>query len=322
MSRYENPPVRNQRTVTVGVILFVILALVGFLVWEHKDTPLVAKFLGTKPPHSTSTAQFVSKATFVCNENKTITASFFVPPGSTSPETPGSASLVLSDGRSMTLLQTMSGSGARYASADDLLVFWNKGNTSFIQEGSAQTETFSHCTTASNLLGVENWSIFASSTMQLSLRYPKDFSLRRSYSYALRDPGAVPISGIKFMIPAALYQGTNLSGFDTGVSVEQLPEATSTCSALVFLPNNGVEEKSLTDKGVEYRVATFTGAAAGNRYDETVFVIKNAPLCTAVRYFIHSTNIGNYTQGTIKEFDKTALLAQFDKIRESLVFEH
>jgi len=53
--------------------------------------------------------------------------------------------LKLSDGRVMTLPQTMSGSGARYANAGETIVFWNKGNTAFIEEGGKTT--FDGCAT-------------------------------------------------------------------------------------------------------------------------------------------------------------------------------
>ena len=39
----------------------------------------------------------------------------------------------------------------------------------------------------------------------------------------------------------------------------------------------------------------------------------------AVRYFIHSSNIGNYPEGAVREFDRQALLNQFDQIRRSLI---
>jgi membrane-bound inhibitor of C-type lysozyme len=35
----------------------------------------------------------------------------------------------------MELPQVISGSGARYANADESFVFWNKGDTAFITEG-------------------------------------------------------------------------------------------------------------------------------------------------------------------------------------------
>jgi membrane-bound inhibitor of C-type lysozyme len=46
------------------------------------------------------------------------------------------------------LPQTMSGSGARYANAGETFVFWNKGDTAFITEGKAGTETYSGCVAA------------------------------------------------------------------------------------------------------------------------------------------------------------------------------
>ena len=42
--------------------------------------------------------------------------------------------LVLSDGRVLRLPQALSASGARYANAAESIVFWNKGNTAFIEE--------------------------------------------------------------------------------------------------------------------------------------------------------------------------------------------
>jgi len=41
----------------------------------------------------------------------------------------------------------MSGSGIRYANADETLVFWSKGNTAFITEGKDAAPTFTDCVT-------------------------------------------------------------------------------------------------------------------------------------------------------------------------------
>lgn len=53
--------------------------------------------------------------------------------------------LVLSDGRTLSVPQAMSGSGARYANADESFVFWNKGNDAFITEGDPDKPTFNNC---------------------------------------------------------------------------------------------------------------------------------------------------------------------------------
>ena len=62
-----------------------------------------------------------------------------------------------------------------------------------------------------------------------------------------------------------------------------------------------------------------TGAAAGNRYEETVYTLPGTNPCIAVRYFIHYGVFQNYPAGTVREFDQQALLASFDAIRHTLV---
>ncbi len=53
--------------------------------------------------------------------------------------------LLLNDEREFVLPQVISGSGARYANSDESFVFWNKGNTSFIDENGIIT--FTDCAT-------------------------------------------------------------------------------------------------------------------------------------------------------------------------------
>lgn len=72
------------------------------------------------------------RANFGCDGGKSVAAVFTNGPQS-------SVALTLSDGRKVSLPQAMSGSGARYANADESFVFWNKGNTAFIEEGGKTT---------------------------------------------------------------------------------------------------------------------------------------------------------------------------------------
>lgn len=318
----------NIAVVFVGFLL-IILVVVGFLLWKYRDVPEIAKFLGRSAPvtqNANTSAKLLNETMFACHDSKTVDVSFFVPVESTSsalrtdttPQPKKSVLVVLSDGRSFTLTQTISGSGVRYANTDETIVFWNKGNTAFIEEGSDHKETYTGCVGASTISGVEGWKLFASTTTGLSVRYPKDYTVNKNYTYDGMGPDTSRIVGVKFTIPATLYQGTNLSGFDTGVSVEQLSStSTSTCSASSFLAHANAEEKPYTDLGILYSTAFVSNAGAGNFYEERVYAITHSTPCSAVRYFIHATNIGNYT-GTVKEFDKAALVAQFDKIRQSL----
>ena len=79
----------------------------------------------------------VATAIFKCQGGKSIEATFYA----------SSVDLKLSDGRSLTVPQAMSGSGARYANSDETFVFWNKGDTAFVTEGKDGKETYSGCAT-------------------------------------------------------------------------------------------------------------------------------------------------------------------------------
>lgn len=79
----------------------------------------------------------VATATFKCQGGKSIEATFYA----------SSVSLTLSDGRSLTVPQAMSGSGARYANKNETFVFWNKGDTAFVTEGDDGKDTYSGCAT-------------------------------------------------------------------------------------------------------------------------------------------------------------------------------
>jgi hypothetical protein len=75
----------------------------------------------------------------------------------------------------------------------------------------------------------------------------------------------------------------------------------------------------MNDGEMLYSVASSTGAAAGNRYDETVYALPGTNPCIAVRYFIHYGVIENYPAGTVRAFDEAALRSEFDAIRRTLI---
>ena len=78
------------------------------------------------------------QAFFACDAGKTVNAVF-------TNGTQSSVKLTLSDGRELSVPQAVSGSGARYANSSESFVFWNKGNTAFIEENGKTT--YNGCTT-------------------------------------------------------------------------------------------------------------------------------------------------------------------------------
>ncbi len=257
------------------------------------------------PATSAVAADLPIHARFACDLGKTIDAIF----------DPNAVHLVLSDGRTLDLPQTISGSGARYANADELIVFWNKGHTAFITEGDPGTNTFSGCIVVSSKVPDPSWLTFASSEFGFSLRYPPGYTLNGGYVFEGFGPGH-DISGVSFTIPNSMTTGTNLAN-DTRLSVETLPAATS-CDAAQFLPD-ATNARTVTEHGTKYSVASMSDAGAGNFYDTTVYALVDTSPCLAVRYFIHSLNIGNFDPGTVHEFDRNALVGEFDAIRRTLV---
>ncbi len=115
----------NKREIIISII---VIAFVAFAIVY---APKQATRQGAEQPN----AQTI-QAEFLCDGSRSIKATFY-------PQPNDSVDLVLSDGRAIKLPRAMSGSGARYANPDESFVFWNKGDTAFIDENGART--FDNC---------------------------------------------------------------------------------------------------------------------------------------------------------------------------------
>lgn len=73
---------------------------------------------------------------YSCDAGKSITATFHLPEDQFT-------NVNLSDGRNLILGHAISADGARYANANESIVFWTKGVTAFMQENG--TTTYSNC---------------------------------------------------------------------------------------------------------------------------------------------------------------------------------
>jgi hypothetical protein len=160
------------------------------------------------------------------------------------------------------------------------------------------------------------WKTYTNHVLGYSISYPADWRMDVNYVYAGFGPD-YPIMGVAFEIPAAMTAATNLKSRLTNVSVESR-DRPGACDARRFIPNPA-DAHDITEYGRTWSVATQRDGGAGHRYDITVFVAKETSPCIAVRYFIHSMNIDHYDPGTVREFDRAALMANFDAVRRTLI---
>ncbi len=110
----------------VAIVLFVIVFFLGFGIGRRFEN----NFILGEPSNSVE---------FACAENKSIHADFY------------KNFVYIQTGvwKDVYLPQTISASGARYATSDESIVFWNKGNTAFVTEGSPDNITYKDCIVSS-----------------------------------------------------------------------------------------------------------------------------------------------------------------------------
>jgi hypothetical protein len=142
----------------------------------------------------------------------------------------------------------------------------------------------------------------------LSLTYPDTFT-----------PALPPVGNYKtnpelalHFIDSKAYDKTNLSEAYLFVSSTSDAQTVTTCTDPN--PNGGGPEQVVGNEiinGNTFVHSTSDGAGAGNYYQQEIYRTVNKSVCYEVIYFIHYTNVGNYTPGTVTEYDSVALMQKF-----------
>jgi hypothetical protein len=158
------------------------------------------------------------------------------------------------------------------------------------------------------------WPRYGDPKLGFSISYPPQWKLDTHYVSASLGPDH-PIYGVAFHIPASVAAGTNLSDY-TSISVESIP-GTSHCKPSQFVDPAENVRKVKAD-GRTYSAADSEDAGAGQRFETELFVVDGTAPCIAVRYFIRSSAFENFDPGSVKRFNRAALIRQFDAIRATL----
>lgn len=142
----------NKNTWIALIVLIVIVLVAGFLlnhftVNTNQSIPQTPTTTDTDNTNGT----FVASASYRCDNSKTVQAAFYQGADATTtvvagqpPVPTGVALVVLSDGKTYRLGQTISADGGRYSNPDGSLVFWDKGNKVVVLENNQQVN-YTNC---------------------------------------------------------------------------------------------------------------------------------------------------------------------------------
>ena len=144
----------------------------------------------------------------------------------------------------------------------------------------------------------------------VSLRYSDEFALT-TYIPAGEFKGT-PTLVLEFIRPDFYSPATNLVEAYFLFSEIRDREMVDTCTQP--LPHLETVSGQKTVNGINFTQSRAVGVAAGNIYDQEIYRTVYDSICYEAVFYMHSGNIGNYTPGTVEEFDRAALLQKFEQI--------
>jgi membrane-bound inhibitor of C-type lysozyme len=302
-------------------IIAIIILIAGgyFAITKHFFSTTNTSTTATSTA-ATTTPAVINSVTYSCADGKTIAASY----------TQTDVSLTLSDGRSLNLPQTQSGSGIRYeevatstgsASSTDI-VFWSEGDNAFMTENASST--YQNCLAGSVTASGVDTDTFTDVSKTFSFSYPSDLSVSgdgggytQSWMVNATTSGMI-LAEVK--VPQSFEAGTNFGDATFTVGTSADPSALATC--LTYNPTGGKATTATTTviNGTTYTVFHSADAGAGNRYDTTSYRTSRNSQCYAIEYTIHYAVFQNFPKGSVKQFDESALQSKLDTIAQSFTF--
>jgi photosystem II stability/assembly factor-like uncharacterized protein len=126
-----------------------------------------------------------------------------------------------------------------------------------------------------------------------------------------------PLLTLAFIDPTFYSPRTNLSEAYLVFAATSEPAVVSTCiQQSAQIPETVTGQVNINNH--TFTRSQFSGAAAGNRYDQVAYRTVWENTCFEGITLIHSTDLGNYPAGTVVAFDQAALLSKFEAILNSL----
>lgn len=152
------------------------------------------------------------------------------------------------------------------------------------------------------------WKTYTDAKAGWSIAYPANLVVDAGYKFPYPET-----PGVSFAVPQSYTQGTNLN--EAWLSVETVPG--TNCKPDKFA--DGPEDiRTLKADGRTYITATASDSGMMQQRNSTLFVVSGT--CTAVRYFVHSTE-RSVMDPPPKQFDEAKLTRLFDRMRATLTLK-
>lgn len=128
------------------ITAIIIIAIVVMAGWYLRKTNRENGFNSVVSGAQT----LIATAVYSCDGGKTISASYYAGPEVASvpnqmPIPTGKVEITMGSDTPITLNQTISASGVRYANASESFVFWNKGDEALIMRDNAMDVQYKNC---------------------------------------------------------------------------------------------------------------------------------------------------------------------------------
>lgn len=143
-------------------------------------------------------------------------------------------------------------------------------------------------------------NLYRSDSLGFTIDYPSSASIATNGFEGYLNVTQTPLAG--FVLPPSLFEGTNLGEAGVYIGASTDPAIVAVCTK----PSLDANESSAGDMvvdGASFSVTTSTGVGAGNIYETTSYRTVHNGACIEIVELLHSSNIANYTPGTVEQFD-------------------
>ena len=159
---------------------------------------------------------------------------------------------------------------------------------------------------------------YENSKYGFSLQRPKTTTLVTKGFEGFLPLTATPVVAI--VLPESLFKGTNLVEAGVYIGASSAPTVTPKWNVAVA-DSMEVGQGTTSIDGVTFAIFTSSEGAAGSIYEERTYRTLHKGICFEITELLHSAEIGNYTPGSVVQFDKIKFGGYLEAIVDAFTFK-